>query len=155
MKLTLLPDDLVGKVPGQNQQIVNILAQHGVNGQNGDVVWGPHAIPGSTSSNFGGAPVVADFDDDGSPEIGTAGGANMVVFDPDGPNPVLWQQPTKDTSSAITGCTVFDFEGDGAAEIVYTDECFVRIYKGTDGSILFEEPNNTRTHNEYPISLHG
>ncbi|MFH2007078.1 MAG: VCBS repeat-containing protein [bacterium] len=122
-----------------------------LDGQNGDVLWGPHAIPGSTSSNFGGAPVVADFDDDGLPEIGTAGGANLVVFDPDGPIPVLWQQPTKDTSSAITGCTVFDFEGDGAAEIVYTDECFVRIYRGTDGTILFEDPNNTRTHNEFPI----
>ena len=122
-----------------------------LNGQNGDVVWGPHPIPGNTSSNFGGAPNVADFDGDGYPEIGTAGGAYMVVFDPDGPDPVLWQQPTKDTSSAITGSTVFDFEGDGEAEIVYSDECFVRIYKGTDGTVLFEEPNNTRTHNEYPI----
>jgi hypothetical protein len=122
-----------------------------LNGQTGDVLWGPVPIPGSTSSNFGGAPVVADFDGDGFREIGTAGGAFMAVFDPDGPTPVLWQQPTKDTSSAITGCTVFDFEGDGSAEIVYTDECFVYIYRGTDGEILFQEPNNTRTHNEFPI----
>jgi hypothetical protein len=108
-------------------------------------------IPGNTGNNFGGAPVVADFDGDGYREIGTAGGGAMAVFDPDGPTPVLWQQPTKDTSSAITGCTVFDFEGDGSAEIVYTDECFVYIYRGTDGEILFQESNNTRTHNEFPI----
>ena len=119
-----------------------------LNGQDGSIMWGPHAIPGG---GFGGAPNVADFDGDGYPEIGTAGGANMVVFDPDGDDPVLWQQPTKDTSSAITGSTVFDFEADGEAEIVYSDECFVRIYKGADGTVLFEEPNNTRTHNEYPI----
>jgi hypothetical protein len=122
-----------------------------LNGQDGSTVWGPHAIPGNTGSNFGGAPNVADFDGDGYAEIGTAGGAYMVVFDPDGADPVLWQQPTKDTSSAITGSTVFDFEADGEAEIVYTDECFVRIYRGTDGEILFQESNNTRTHNEYPI----
>jgi hypothetical protein len=75
----------------------------------------------------------------------------MVVFDPDGPNPVLWDEPTKDTSSAVTGSTVFDFEGDGIAEIVYTDECFVHIYSGLDGTVLFTDSNNTRTANEFPL----
>jgi len=142
-------------VPGQDLWPEVALVSAGnvyvLNGQTGDVIWGPVAIPGNTGSNFGGAPVVADFDGDGFREIGTAGGGAMAVFDPDGPTQVLWEQPTKDTSSAITGCTVFDFEGDGSAEIVYTDECFVYIYRGTDGEILFQESNNTRTHNEFPI----
>ncbi|MBU1240227.1 VCBS repeat-containing protein, partial [Myxococcota bacterium] len=115
----------------------------------GTILWGPEPIPGG--QNKGGAPVVADFDGDGLPEIGTAGGAYMIVYDPYDATPILWMQPTKDTSSAITGCTVFDFEADGMAEIIYTDECFVYIYRGSDGSILFKESNNTRTHNEYPI----
>jgi hypothetical protein len=122
-----------------------------LSGQDGSVVWGPHAIPVDSGNNFGGAPNIADFDNDKKPEIGTAGGAYMVVFDPDGAKPIRWSKPTKDTSSAITGSTVFDFEGDGLAEIIYTDECFVRIYDGRDGTVLFEEPNNTRTHNEYPV----
>lgn len=119
-----------------------------LNGQDGSVLWGPHAIPGG---GYGGAPNLADFDGDGLVEIGTAGGSNMVVFDPDGPDPVLWQVPSKDTSSHRTGSTVFDFEGDGEAEVIYSDECFVRIYKGSDGTILFQAPNNTRTQFEYPL----
>jgi hypothetical protein len=121
-----------------------------LNGQDGSTIWGPVAIPGN-SKDRGGAPNVADFDGDGYAEIGTAGGEYMVVFDPDGTEPILWQSLTKDTSSANTGSTVFDFEGDGEAEIIYTDECFVRIYKGSDGTVLFEDPNNTRTQTEYPI----
>ncbi|MGM0597504.1 MAG: FG-GAP repeat domain-containing protein [Myxococcota bacterium] len=120
-----------------------------INGQDGTILWGPEVIPGG--QNRGGAPVIADFDGDGHPEIGTAGGAYMIVYDPHDATPILWQKATKDTSSALTGCTVFDFEADGSAEIIYTDECFVYIYRGTDGEILFKEPNNTRTHNEYPI----
>jgi len=119
-----------------------------LNGQNGEILWGPHPIPGG---GRGGAPNLADFDGDTLVEIGTAGGSNMVVFDPDGPEPVLWQMETKDQSSHRTGSTVFDFEGDGQAEVVYSDECFVRIYKGADGTVLFEEPNNTRTQFEYPL----
>jgi outer membrane protein assembly factor BamB len=118
-----------------------------ISGQDGSLLW-EVALPGS---GYGGAPNISDFDGDGLVEIGTAGGAYMVVFDPDGTEPILWQQPTQDTSSARTGSTVFDFEGDGEAEIVYSDECFVRIYKGSDGTVLFEESNNTRTQHEYPI----
>jgi hypothetical protein len=121
-----------------------------LNGQDGSTIWGPVAIPGD-SKDRGGAPNVADFDGDGYAEVGTAGGEYMVVFDPDGTEPILWQELTKDTSSANTGSTVFDFEGDGEAEIIYTDECFVRIYKGSDGTVLFQDPNNTRTQTEYPI----
>jgi len=119
-----------------------------LNGQDGTLIWGPHAIPGG---QHGGAPTVADFDGDTLAEIGTAGGAYMAVFDPDGPEPLLWSEATKDTSSAVTGSTVFDFEGDGIAEIVYTDECFVHIYSGPDGTVLFKDSNNTRTANEFPL----
>ncbi len=139
-------------VPGQDGIPEVVLVAEGsvyvLNGQDGSILWGPHAIPGG---GYGGAPNLADFDGDGLVEIGTAGGANMVVFDPDGPEPVLWVVPSKDTSSHRTGSTVFDFEADGEAEVIYSDECFVRIYKGADGAILFQAPNNTRTQYEYPL----
>ena len=45
---------------------------------------------------------------------------------------------------------MFDFEGDGIAEVVYHDELFLRIFRGTDGVVLFQTPNSTCTATEYP-----
>ncbi len=120
-----------------------------LNGRDGTIMWGPVDVP--LGGGHSGAPTIADFDGDTRPEIGTAAGHVMVVFDPDGAEPILWDMPTKDTSSAVTGSTVFDFEGDGIAEIIYTDECFVYIYSGPDGTVLFKDSNNTRTQYEFPL----
>ena len=95
---------------------------------------------------------MADFDGDGEPEIGVAGATNYVVFDPSGETPVLWTRPTRDASSNATGSAVFDFEGDGSAEVVYGDECYVRAYRGSDGEVLFELPNPSGTQHEYPVT---
>lgn len=93
----------------------------------------------------GGPPTIGDFDGDGFPEIGVAGRDSYRVFDPDckdnGPecvDPYLrWAQVSQDNSSKQTGSSIFDFEGDGQAEVVYADECFVRIYEGKTGEVLF------------------
>jgi hypothetical protein len=121
------------------------------------------------SLNEGGPPTVADFDGDGAPEIGVAGADFYVVLDLDccvglpacvGIPPleeqcespgIRWTSPNDDCSSRVTGSSVFDFEGDGSAEVVYNDEKFFRIYSGDDGTILFEEPNTSHTRLEYPI----
>jgi hypothetical protein len=52
-------------------------------------------------------------------------------------NGVLWTRPSQDTSSAVTGSTTFDFEGDGRVEAVYADECFLRVYDGLSGDVLY------------------
>jgi hypothetical protein len=46
---------------------------------------------------------------------------------------------------------VFDFEHDGKAEVVYGDECYTRVYDGTNGSTLFEAPNPSCTVHESPV----
>lgn len=140
-----------------------------LDGKTGKLEWGPKALPypstGSASSaGPGGAPTVADFDGDGRPEIGVAGGYYYVVFDPDcksgasktlcasgTTDGILWKQLTKDLSSRVTGSSVFDFEGDGKAEAVYSDECFLWIYDGTTGTMKYKFSNNTRTATEAPI----
>jgi hypothetical protein len=126
----------------------------------------PIAIPGQASNNRGGPPTIGDFDGDGRPEIGVAGGYSYSVYDlarsgeaipDDVPAPaagalfVRWSQETHDLSSNATGSSVFDFQGDGAAEVVYADECYMRVYTGTDGATQLEIPNTTGTIHEYPI----
>ncbi|MBL9100396.1 MAG: VCBS repeat-containing protein [Myxococcales bacterium] len=101
-------------------------------------------------AQVGGPPTIADYDGDGKPEIGVAGKVGYVVFDTDGS--VLWQQATQDASSAVTGSSVYDFEGDGVADVVYADEVNLYIYSGTDGSVkLTYDGHNSGTLIEYPI----
>jgi len=107
----------------------------------------------------GGAPTVADFDGDELMEIGVAGASCYAVFDPacaGGPagcagDGILWQTRTEDTSSNVTSSTVFDFNGDGRAEVVYNDEENFQVLEGGTGMVIFREPNPSRTRTEQPI----
>lgn len=131
------------------------------------------AIPGGG----GGNPTVADYDGDGLPELGVAGADYYTVFDidctavprPGGtcgagdrcddstgaarpcPAGMLWSRKTQDHSSNITGSSVFDFEADGKAEVVYADECFVRVYAGQDGAVIFSRYRSSCTWCENPV----
>lgn len=116
------------------------------------VVLASVAMPGTGA---GGPPTIADFDADGIPEIASANGSAYSVYEyTSTPTPALtvkWQKATQDLSSNRTGSSVFDFQGDGAAEVVYNDECYLRVYSGADGTIVYEEPNSSGTIHEYPV----
>ncbi len=132
----------------------------------GRVVFGAVAIPAFPSSGTvgtGGAPTIADFDGDGRAEIGVAGATAYAVFDPDcagvagatcptgGAGGILWAKASQDASSNVTGSSVFDFDGDGKAEVVYADECFSRVYDGRSGEVLFSQFHTSCTWYENPV----
>ena len=48
------------------------------------------------------------------------------------------------------GSSVFDFNGDGRAEVVYNDEYYFRVYDGITGNPLFQHRNSSRTRTENP-----
>lgn len=111
------------------------------------------------NTHGGGPPTIADFNGDGTPDVALAGGVGYAVFDGKklidpavaGSATFLWTKQTHDCSSASTGSTVFDFDGDGKAEVVYSDEQFLRIYEGPTGNVLFQTCNTTATLIENPV----
>ena len=64
-------------------------------------------------------------------------------------NPI-WTLDTTDRSG-LTGATVFDFDGDGASEVVYRDETDLRILDGRTGATIFSAPCISGTRWEYPV----
>ncbi|MEO0325697.1 MAG: FG-GAP-like repeat-containing protein [Myxococcota bacterium] len=116
------------------------------------------ALEGRGPQIIGGAPTVADFDGDGDPEIGVAHGTAYAVYDQAcderdarcAGEGVLWREDTRDGSSAGTGSSVFDFNGDGRAEVIYNDEVNFRVYDGLTGRVLFQQRNSSRTRIENP-----
>lgn len=105
---------------------------------------------GTVPSGGSGAPTVADFDNDGYPEIGVAGAYVYAVFDTDGT--LLWTATIQDTSSRVTGSSVFDFEGDGYADVVYADELTLWVFDGATGAVKFQlDDHASGTLYEYPL----
>ena len=114
-------------------------------------------------ANESGPPTVADFNGDGSIEIGTAGAdfysiAKMECDVDDweeqgcAERGILWKTAIQDCSSRATASSVFDFHGDGRAEVVYADEVAFRIYDGTSGEVVFEDDRHqSNTRIEMPI----
>ncbi|MBM4392924.1 MAG: hypothetical protein FJ090_17500 [Deltaproteobacteria bacterium] len=99
---------------------------------------------------YGGPPTIADFDGDGVPEVGLPGDDYYSVYEVDGTR--LWAKAIDDSSSHSTGSAVFDFDGDGAAEVVYADESALWVFDGATGTVLFEDTTHASTTvNEYPV----
>lgn len=154
----------IGDVMGSGAPEVVLVSSgevHVIDAEDGSLLWTQRVPGGGNFLALGGAPTIADFDADGRAEIAMANGAAYVIIDADcrgDPPPagchsdgIRWTMSTEDDSSASTGSSVFDFNGDGASEAVYNDEYFFRIYDGASGTLMFQEPNSSRTRTEYPV----
>ncbi|MEM9861266.1 MAG: VCBS repeat-containing protein [Myxococcota bacterium] len=119
--------------------LVSVGQAHVLNPTDGSTLAGPFTLPGTGN---GGPPTIADFDGDGAPEIGVAQQNLYSMLDVSSEGGTLtlstaWSAANHDLSSSVTGSTVFDFEGDGVAEVIYNDECFLWVYDGPTGAVRF------------------
>ncbi|MGC4023348.1 MAG: gliding motility-associated C-terminal domain-containing protein [Cyclobacteriaceae bacterium] len=92
---------------------------------------------------------IADIDGDGNLNATYVSGKYLYALDQNWN--LKWRVVVNEETSGYTGCTVYDFNGDGAAEVVYRDEQFLYIINGNDGSVNTQQQCIARTQVEYPI----
>ena len=103
------------------------------------------------------APLLADIDGDGSAEVVVSGDDVMSAYDWDGSALQLkWTVPVVDGSCCMTA-SAYDFDCDGAAEVLTRDELTWSIIEGADGSVLHREDFPSGTFIEHPqvVELDG
>ncbi len=93
-------------------------------------------------------PNIADLDGDNLPEISFVSRRNLYVIDND--FSILWTRPIFDPS-AVTVSSVFDFCGNGAAEVIYRDQDSLYIFDGPTGNVKFQTLCKSATHIEMPV----
>lgn len=92
---------------------------------------------------------IGDLDGDGKMNASYVSGKFLYALDDQ--FKLLWRKDVKEETSGYTGCTLFDFNGDGKAEVVYRDENYLYIINGVDGSTFTQQTCISRTNREYPI----
>ncbi len=90
-----------------------------------------------TTGTGGDSPVtIADFDNDGLPEISVTSNTLFEIIDIDllATDQKSWHYPIVENTSGYTGSTAFDFDGDGTVEIIYADEETVYAFSILDST---------------------
>lgn len=93
---------------------------------------------------------VADLNGDGALEVSFVGHPWLYALRND--FTPLWTNPISDASS-ITCSSVFDFCGDGSADVVYRSQQKLQIIEGATGNVTWEDDCLSLTHIENPLIL--
>ena len=104
------------------------------------------------NTSAGGRANIADYDNDGLPEIGAGGFNTYVVIDVDTATNILSQKWIKTIvdGSQHTTASVFDFDCDGLAQVVYRDENNLFVWDGATGNVIASIPCGSATRSEFP-----
>ncbi|PIB35615.1 hypothetical protein BFP72_09520 [Reichenbachiella sp. 5M10] len=92
---------------------------------------------------------IADIDGDGQLNCTFVSKQRLYALDENMNQ--LWYKDVNEGSSGFTGCTVFDFNDDKAAEIIYRGENYVHIIDGVTHQSLKQIKCTSRTFEEYPV----
>ncbi|MDR3246814.1 MAG: GEVED domain-containing protein, partial [Prevotellaceae bacterium] len=112
-------------------------------------------IPNNVANEHSGSVAfIGDIDNDGQPEICFSGYLVTKAYEFNPATKHLtqkWSKVTND-SSVATSIVMFDFDQDGAQELVYRDITHLRILNGVDGQDKIVPISCTsETANEYPV----
>ncbi len=137
---------------GNNQLLIYAISSNSGGGYEAEIVM-------ELAVSQGGPMTIGDFNNDGLPEIGLASNNRYGVYDPKceaysegkcADKYVMWERLSQADSGEL-GSSLFDFDGDGQAELVYADQCFVRVYEGSNGRVLFSGKRTATTNIEFPV----
>lgn len=93
---------------------------------------------------------VADLNGDGKLEISFVAHPKLFALKND--FTVLWSRDIIDFSS-ITSSSIFDFCGDGSADVIYRGEQSLQVIEGATGIVKWEDVCVSATHIENPLVL--
>ncbi|WP_291720931.1 T9SS type A sorting domain-containing protein [Bernardetia sp.] len=123
-------------------------------------VWSPYTgnqigttfklIDGGQVTTIGGRPNLANVDGDPQLEV-IVGGRNRVYCIEIGATLTQKWNATIDETSDRTSGSTFDFNGDGNAEVIYSDEENLLVYNGETGALLSSSTSRSGTRSEYPL----
>jgi hypothetical protein len=89
----------------------------------------------SADAAFPAVPCAGDIDGDGTMELVSPGLNTFHAWELDGS--LLWSVPMWDGTNGDSGCTTFDFDLDGAKEVVAVDQDALYILDGATGATLY------------------
>jgi hypothetical protein len=93
---------------------------------------------------------VADLNGDGNLEISFVSYPRLYALRNN--FTIMWTNPTNDASS-ITCSSIFDFCGDGSADVVYRGQSYLQILNGATGQVSWQDDCPSLTHIENPLIL--
>lgn len=110
---------------------------------------GPILVDVAAGTDQPGPPCVADFDGDGVSEIAWGSSDSFNVYELDGTK--VWTFPMSD-QSGLAACSGYDFDADGAYEVLFADEQAFYIFDGKTGRIRYGNLGHASgTVFEYPV----